>query len=420
MDTGIARNSYTDKVDLWLGLAVFTFAVVLFIGYAWPEPYDFGLFYTAKQIYLHHTPAHLYDLDLQRQIEQQTYNIPADKLTQRFLPYNHLPYETFLWVPLDRLSAKHAFWAWRLVSLALLVATLLFFRRMLATERTLGQLLLIAFAFFPVPYCLLAGQDTFVTLAVLVFGFGLLNAKRDFPAGAVLALGLFKFQLVLPIIGIFFLRRAWKIVAGFTVSALALLAISVIMVGSRGMLGLVHLWAIGEKGAIVCINPRTMPNVRGLLGMLPGGHGSLVFVGTLAVSVVLLRLVVYQVRSVSSFAEMLALAICFVLPVSFHTNLYDLALLIVPILVLLDNWPGLRDFRWTRRVLLFLLFNPLLYVVLLATYQLPFLTLLVGLLWFCLRVALRSTGVKSREQLAVGGDVSLQLANGASRPAVSV
>lgn len=217
VDSEIVPNFPTEKVDVWLGLAVFSFAVVLFIGYAWPEPYDFGLFYTAKQIYLHHSPERLYDLDLQRQIEQQTYNIPTDKLTERFLPYNHLPYETFLWVPLDRLSPRQAFWAWRLVSFALLTASILVLRKMLATERSLGWLLLIALAFFPVTYCLLAGQDTFVTLAVLVFAFGLLKDKRDFLAGFVLALGLFKFQLVLPIVGIFFLRGAWRMVAGFVV-----------------------------------------------------------------------------------------------------------------------------------------------------------------------------------------------------------
>jgi len=49
--------------------------------------------------------------------------------------------------------------------------------------------------------------------------FHLLKNGRDFRAGAILGLGLFKFQFIVPFALIFLLRRRWKFMRGFVATA---------------------------------------------------------------------------------------------------------------------------------------------------------------------------------------------------------
>src|SRR5208337_2317237 len=98
----------------WAALAAFNCVLVVpWIGRLWPQPRDFGIFYTAARVYLDGNLSDLYDLKLQSQTQKQLYNIPDQLLSKRFLPYNHLPYEVTFFLPLANLSPAHALWVWR-------------------------------------------------------------------------------------------------------------------------------------------------------------------------------------------------------------------------------------------------------------------------------------------------------------------
>ncbi len=372
----------------WIALAAFNCLVLVpWLGSRWQQPHDFGVFYAASQMYLHEAPEKLYDLNLQAATEKRLFRIPDDQVAKRVLPYNHLPYEIVLWLPLTRLSAERAAWVWRLASLGLLFFAVWLFGRTFPMQRDTKQLFFIALAFFPVPFCLMTGQDTLVTLAILAVSLWLLQDGRNALAGFVLGLGLFKLQLILPIIGIFFLLRCWRLIAGFAVSAAAVLGASTLMVGVRGMNSLLHLWLQGETGGVACINPVTMPNIRGLLSCLPGLSSHAVSVATLLISIVLLLVAVRQARGAPSTTHLFAMALCFVVLVSFHTNLYDLALLIFPALLLLDGCGDTKPLSWTTRLPLELVLCPVTYLVVLALYKVALFALVVGWLWYALAVA---------------------------------
>ena len=371
----------------WIVLAALNCLVLIpIIGKIWRQPHDFGLFWTAKEIYLHHSPDRMFDISLQQSIEKQSYNIPDDKLSERFLPYNHLPYEVFLWLPLDKLTPAHAFWVWRLFSVALLMGTIWIMRDTMPCERSVPRLFLTALAFFPVPYCLLAGQDTFITLALVTASAALLQRQRDFLAGAVLGVAIFKFQLILPIIGILFLLRHWRLVLGFISSSAVWLGISTLMVSPKGMLSLFGLWALGEKGGISCINPLTMPNIRGAATAILTMGPTAAFALTLLVSTALLFLATYELRKQPSAAEIFAVGLCFALLAGFHTNLYDLALLLFPTLWLLQKQPSGYS-RVLKAGALLLLFASPMYFIALLDFKLPYLFAVVALLWHALGAA---------------------------------
>lgn len=376
-----SEHSVIEDSAVWFALAALSLILILFENSIWTPPHDFGSFYVATRIYLHYGADRVYDLDLQRLLQQQTYNIPPGNLSLRFLPYNHLPYETLLWLPLDGLSTTRAFWIWRVFNIALLIGTVWLLRDTIRAGRSRTQILLITLGFYPVGYCLLAGQDTCVTFALVALSAWLLDRKRKFLAGAALGVGLFKLQLILPIVGIFFLLRHWRLVCGFLCSAALWLGVSTAMVGPRGMGSLVKMWISGETGGSFVISPRTMPNIRGVASSVLSLGPTAALLTTVLVSALLLLLATWQLRRESSASEVFAVALCFVVLVSFHTNLYDLVLLLFPALVLLERAGSSR----IAKVLLFsLVFNPFAYAATLLTFTLPYLSIVVVLLWAAL------------------------------------
>jgi hypothetical protein len=76
--------------------------------------------------------------------------------------------------------------------------------------------------FLPFAVALIQGQDSFFLLTALVCSFVAMERNRDFLSGAILALGLFKFQFVLPIALLFALWKEWRVVAGFGSTAVIL------------------------------------------------------------------------------------------------------------------------------------------------------------------------------------------------------
>jgi hypothetical protein len=356
------------------------------------------MFYSAAWIYQHKPHESLYHLELQARTEQQLYGIPEARLAHRFLPYNHFPYELILFLPLVKLMPGTAAWIWRVENGALLLLSLWIFSRLVPSRNSFGRLCLVGLAFFPVPYCLLAGQDTFVTLLLMMASVALLTSRHEGWAGAVLGLGVFKFQLLVPIIGVLFLCRRFRLASGFCLSAAAVVGLNFAMIGTQGMRDLVLLWIHGEAGAIEVINPKTMPNLRGFLASLPGLDSRLIFALTLAVSVGLLWLATRQATRTPEPVEVFAIAVCFVILVSFHTNLYDMALLLLPALVLLAKRQAVEGTALRRWTLVLAFCSPL-YVAALFWFRVPLLAVIAALLWIALAVTGRQPAPSSSDGL---------------------
>ena len=389
------NDSAQRRLAGWVALAALNCALVIpVLNSLWPAPHDFGDCYTGAYIYLHHPRQMLYDVHLQMETEKHLFNIPDAQLAKRFLPWNHLPYELLLYLPLAALPYGVAFFTWNVISVALLAFTAWLLADLLPIKYDGKTIFFIALAFFPVTDCFLSGQDTMVTLALFAICLWCLRNKRDALAGVALGLCLFKFQLVLPIIGVMLLRRAWRLIAGFLSCGVALTIISTIMVGYAGMKGFVHMLLTGESGAIACIDPVTMPNIRGLLTVVTGLTPQAVFIATLVSSTLLLLLTVHQAKTFPKPYDVLAICMCFVALVSFHTNVYDLSILLLPIVLLLGAENRPKQFRWIVMPPIVLLFcSPL---VALRAVRPGLLAAAVGWLWLGLTYT-----IKQREASAL-------------------
>ena len=300
--------------------------------------FDFVLYYSGAKILNDGNGAHLFDLEVQRNYQRNFGggDIDGD------LPFNHPPYELLPLLPLANFSfpVAHAFWT-AVNILLLAIALFRLFPFLETSHRSL--FVLMALAFFPTITALKMGQDSLITTLLLAETFVSLKHSRYAIAGGLLALGLYKPQFFLPLLGILFMQRNWTSLFGFLSVGLLLGAISLAMVEPDGLRGLVALWLpMIHRGHVVW--PELMMNLRGLIYLVLHSAGL-----TEATNVLTLGF------SVATYAAMLQLwprgaeeknelfdlrfaaAVVMTALVSFHSYSYDGTLLVIPLIIMLNQ-----------------------------------------------------------------------------------
>ncbi len=229
---------------------------------------DFANFYTAGRILRQFPGRNLCDLALQMKVEREF--MPKGLV----LPYDHPPFEAWLFAPLAYFSYPHAFVLWGVINLALLALIVWLLRFTGCRLDTEGQLVWLLLCIPLVAGVLILGQDSLLLAVVFLLAYLALKRHWDHAAGLALGLGCFRFEIVLPLVFIFFVRRRWKVVAGFLAASILALLASVALVGWRGILDYVNLLQeLGRlKGSLAYQDPvAAMPSLRGGLVTLLGG-----------------------------------------------------------------------------------------------------------------------------------------------------
>ena len=300
--------------------------------------FDFVLYYSAANIINDGKGDQLYNLQVQKDYQKEFgvgYKGSA-------LPFNHPPYELLALLRIAKFSFPVAHALWAAINIFLLILILIrIFPFVDASHQTLVALML--FAYFPTITALKMGQDSILTTFLLVETFVSLKHKRYAIAGSLLALGLYKPQFVLPLVGIFFLHRRWSSVLGFLFTGLGLGAISLAMVGWNGLMGLASLWLpMVRRGHVVW--PELMLNLRGLVYMILDLAGlseaTNILTLALSISVYIVTLRTWP-RSADERTELFdlrfALAVVTTALVSFHLYSYDGTLLAIPLTIMLNQ-----------------------------------------------------------------------------------
>jgi hypothetical protein len=310
---------------------------------------DFPHFYCAAQTILSGNGDRLYDVSAQ-------YQCQAASIGRVGTLYNHPPFEAIFYMSVAWLPLKYAYVAWSLINLALLA-----FAAYRAAQEALPWdwriVLAASLTFVPVLLCLLQGQDSILLLCLVVLAFRCLRRKRGFAGGCWLALGLFKFQITLPLVLVLLLARSGiakrEFAKGFGLVSLALTGLSAGFCGWPVFLAypkfLLHLQAQPFAG----IFSQAMANFRGLIYILFHSDHSVWTIASLCIlSLAALIKVLNDWRqtgsldgsssSLSSNQELSACtqpafqfafssSIIFSLLVSYHLNPHDLSLLLLPI-----------------------------------------------------------------------------------------
>jgi hypothetical protein len=330
---------------------------------------DFTIFYSSARILAQGLGRQLYDEPTQYRVQQQF--AAGVSIRQGPLPYNHPPFEAVAFVPFSWMSYPAAYCLWNLFNLIFLVMTLYVLRPALPGLKSVSAAawLCVWVSFFPVFFALLQGQDVLFLLLLFAGVYVLLRRNNDMAAGCCLALGLFRFHLVLPLVLILLWQKRTKAIYGFLATAAVLAVISVAIVGWQGALDYPgQVWQMERAmEQHQTIFPLRMANVRGLLAsLLPFASRSVSNLIVGALSLGLLYFAAHKWKTTSRTQFDLAFSICVIvtLLVSYHTLAYDLSLLLLPVALTLhhlfkneDCQPRSRLFLLIPLFLLF--FSPL-------------------------------------------------------------
>src|SRR5205823_364469 len=270
------ENSTADKnrsksLDIVLGLLplLLGFQLIIWIAYlpsAIKGNADFRVFYSGGYLLQSGEASQIYnDIEIKRIQDELVSSSPW------VLPFTHPAYEALLFVPFSLLLYRAAYLTFLGINLLCLVVGYWFLRTRLGLLRERWRWLppLAVIGFMPVAAALMQGQDSLILLALFTAALALMDCGSEPTAGLLLGLGMFKFQILLPIVFLFFIWRRWQIILGTVTSSVVVLALSVALTGLEAQRTYIHkLYDIslkrhGADPTIYGVPVAGMPNIRG-------------------------------------------------------------------------------------------------------------------------------------------------------------
>jgi len=370
-----AKPPTRGKVQIALGLtaALLFFFIILSAEFMNPRGFDFACFYSGGLIVREGNASRLYDLGEQARVQRQELN------RDNFLIDNHPPFEALLFAALASLSFVKAYIFWGAINVLLWLFSQYLLWSHTSISRHSHLCFLLCFLFFPFWFALIIGHTTLLLLFLFTLTFVCLQRGQDFSAGVFLGLGLFKFPVVIPFALICFLRGKWKLMAGFTVTAFLLGVLSVIAVGTAGVRSYVNLLTdiISNPNKPAYISMRAwkqMPTFRGFFATVLTGRPVPLQIGVLAaVSASLIIFVAWQWRRQdqrpggNALELMFAAALTVSVVTSPHLYIYDLTLMLLPMLLVIGSsqWSGESVQRRILIAIMVILYIPPVYLLLL-------------------------------------------------------
>jgi hypothetical protein len=347
---GVSRKSQIFAAMFFCGILLsYAFVAPRLFNSAVRGYSDFSNFYTAGKIVQMGQGHQLYDLPWQTHVQSQFSE--AARLRNRALFYMRPPFEALLFLPLSYLPFARAYEVWVVLSIVIVGVTAGLLRLRILELRVVPWWLYYPafFSFCPIAYGFATGQDH----ALIVFLFSMvmmcLFEERDFRAGCFLGLALIKFQIVLPLVLVLFLKRKFRTLAGFSAVAVLLFGAGVAVVGWEGMKGYpAYLLQLNQVPAASAIYPSMMPSLRGLVqGWGDPTHSSPILdmlTGLISLAVLIFasrRWHTAAPRGSKLYTAGISIVFLATLLAGYHAFVYDLSFL-VPIALLAAN-SGLQD-----------------------------------------------------------------------------
>lgn len=291
---------------------------------------DFIAFYAAGMIARHEGASHVYDLTLQKTIEQEQVGFILAQ--DQVLIFNHDPYL----IPILSLfvSGNYTLSFIRWILLLCMISALSI--RILISEDTGDRrnkflILLCMATFYPLFMSAINGQDTvFILLGLSMSVYGL-KINKDWVVGSGLALATIRPQITLLLVLPFLFKRQ-KVFAYFFACALILGLMSFLTLGFDGLQGYLSIMRISVEGSWYGLKENVMVNLVGLLWRVFPGLGSqaIHWVGWAAYGISAFGLVLLWIKSREIGIKELGLGVVISLFVSPHLHYHDLTLLLVP------------------------------------------------------------------------------------------
>jgi hypothetical protein len=284
----------------------------------------------------------LYDYDAQKVFQ--------DQLVSResvLMPFIRPPFDALLFVPFSFLSYSSAYIAFLILSIALLAVSVRILRPWTTNLRASRKWLPIAIfaSFVPVASALMLGQDSILLLALLSASMLALEKERDFTAGALAGLGLFKFHLLIPLALLLLCWRRFRFFGGFSSVAAALALVS-IWVASPGQIrfyagSLLNIGRGGNGGTHELLRyPLPITMMASLHGLVNGLFDVPSIQRTVITILLIVGIVLWIAIAVPKSCPeqwMIPIALTTSVLVSYYLFIYDLTSLLLPLTFALNR-----------------------------------------------------------------------------------
>jgi Glycosyltransferase family 87 len=229
---------------------------------------DFVLSYLGAHMVHAGMGRQLYDLEKQVQLRDSMFRGASP------IYFEHPPFEALALAPLASLPFRTAYLIWGLFNVVVVLTVMVWLRQYLPwPSEDLGYVSLWLL-FAPIVVAIYQGQSSVSVLGAFAAAFILLKNDNPLAAGAALGIGLLKFQFAVPMAIVFVLRRQWRFVGGFAISAAVLSMLSWIAVGRSGLIEYARLLTrVGSNPHNVSLGSAVdMPTLQGLAYALGGKH----------------------------------------------------------------------------------------------------------------------------------------------------
>ncbi|OGK24903.1 hypothetical protein A2954_00820 [Candidatus Roizmanbacteria bacterium RIFCSPLOWO2_01_FULL_37_12] len=329
---------------------------------------DFVNIYTAVSMIKNGQGKNLYDLDW-----QETYQKNIVRYTQiRSLPFRHSPLIAWLLSPLSNLSFKKAYLLFAYLNILGLVLFYLAAKKIFVHISSNLLFVVLIFLSAPALRTLLTGQTPILLSFILLALFSYLKRQDWFMAGVVGGLIFFlKIQLIL-LLPFFYLisKNRKKFMAGFGLSLIVLLFISLQVVGLPGLLsypGFIFKTENGAYGSNLW-DSFSLASLLSWLGINGGG---------LLIANILLYILAFLFFAADlkkrSFEQNFTLSSILAPLFAVHFLAHDLTVLNVTILILFDKYYQLG--KNNKRVIFFvavLLYSLIFFLIVPVIFGLNF------------------------------------------------
>lgn len=299
---------------------------------------DFIAFYAAGRIAQEAGASHVYDIALQRQMEEEQVGFAL--APGQVLQYNHLP---FL-IPILQLIVTPdyvaSFHRWALFMATIYAIGIALLRRTLKQSRmdpafiwvfTIGAML-----FLPLFFSLMNGQDTgILLLGAAIWVYGLLSG-REWIAGLGLSLTTVRPHIAL-VLALPMLFRHYRAFLGFAVGSGMLAFFSLAILGWQGAQEFVNIILVSAGGDWYGIKQNVMFNLIGLLmRTFPWVEADTIRgVGWVIYGATILALIFIWRRTKRRKEYLIGLSVTLAALVAPHLHFHDLTLILIPLFMLM-------------------------------------------------------------------------------------
>lgn len=271
--------------------------------------------------------------------------------------FNHPPFEILLYLPFAFLAPPYARWLWCVFNIGLLIAVAKLLGRYVLAGHSWRVVLLFFLTFVPLLLDFIHGQDSVVLLLILVSTLVALRNRQEFAAGCLLACGLFKPHLVLPVLVALLPSAGKKLLTGFASVSIALLLLSVSICGWDVLAAYPRFVWQSQRLPLAGIHPEQMANLRGLVVRLFPHRAPIDLGLTLIGSLLVLGLAAHGRSTAEKWAKgsadlSFANVVIAATLVGYHLSPHDLTVLLLP-LTLIFNYVLVTTGIPTRVRLLF-------------------------------------------------------------------